>query len=784
MIYNDKITKKSNLEKNDSLTIYDGKWSAQQNPNAFESFFYFLKEIRPKRILEIGSATGGFTFFLKETVNNLGLECDILSFDIFEYPAYEELRNLGVDIRIENIFDENYSNVSQYVKDYILSDGLTLILCDGGNKKEEFKILSQFMKEGDFILGHDYSYDEVTFEEKINKKIWNWLELTEKDISETCVNYNLIDYRRDVFESIVWICKTKVPKEKIKEELSYKQNNNENQKVTFVTGLWDIKRDSLKDGWSRSYDHYLTKFDELLKIDTNLIIFGDSELEKFVFERRKKHNTQFILRDLEWFKTTVPFEKIQKIRKDKKWIKQSEWMSDSTQAKLEWYNPLVMSKMFLLHDAKILDKFDSEYMFWIDAGITNTVHLGYFTHDNVQNKLNNYFDKFSFICFPYEAQKEIHGFTYPKINQYANDDVKLVARGGFFGGKKQSISDVNSIYYSILQETLSDGYMGTEESIFSIMVYKFGDQINYFEILENGLINTFFENLKNGTLEKKTKGTLISNYNIEKASLYVIGFNSPNQFETLILSMIEYDKNFIDKPKKYLLNNSTDESTFQKYSEICDLHDFTMISPKENLGICGGRQFIAEHFESSDSDFMFFFEDDMFFYYNKKEWVCRNGFNRIVDGLYEKSLKIIQKENFDFLKLNFSEFFGDNSVQWSWYNVPQNVREKFWPENCKLPEHGLSSNAPKTVFNHIKSLEGVPYVDGEIYYCNWPQIVSREGNKKMFIDTKWAYPYEQTWMSHMFQETKKNNLKPGMLLLTPTEHNRFEHYGRDLRKES
>ena len=782
MIYKDKITKKSNLEKNDSLTIYDGKWSAQQNPNAFESFFYFIKEIRPKRILEIGSATGGFTFFLKETVDNLNLDCDILSFDIFEYPAYGEIRGLGVDIQVKNVFDDNYENVSQYVIDYIQSDGTTLILCDGGNKKEEFKCLSKYIKEGDFMLGHDYSYDEKTFEEKINRKIWNWVELTEEDIYESCLNNNLIDYRRDVFESIVWICKTKVPKNESEQLNIINKKNNES--ITFVTGLWDIKRDSLKEGWSRTYDHYLNKFEELLKIDINLIIFGDSELEKFVFDRRKKNNTQFILRDLEWFRTTVPFDTIQKIRKDKKWIKQSSWISDSTQAKLEWYNPLVMSKMFLLHDAKILDKFNSEYMFWIDAGITNTVHSGYFTHDKVQNKLKDYFEKFSFICFPYEAQKEIHGFTYPKINQYANDDVKLVARGGFFGGKKKTISDINSIYYSILQETLNDGYMGTEESIFSIMVYKFGDLINYYEILDNGLINTFFENLKNEDLKKKSKGLISSNYDIEKTSLYVIGFNSPNQFETLIHSMIDYDKDFIEKPKKYLLNNSTDESTYEKYSELCDLHDFTMISPKENLGICGGRQFIAEHFDSSDSDFMFFFEDDMFFYLDKSNKVCKNGFNRTVDGLYDKSLKIIQKENFDFLKLNFSEFFGDNSVQWAWYNVPQTVREKFWPDNCKLPEQGLSPNAPKTVFNNIKSFEGIPYVDGEIYYCNWPQIVSKEGNKRMFIQTKWAHPYEQTWMSFMFQETKENNIKPGMLLLTPTEHNRFEHYGRDLRKES
>ena len=54
----------------------------------------------------------------------------------------------------------------------------------------------------------------------------------------------------------------------------------------------------------------------------------------------------------------------------------------------------------------------------------------------------------------------------------------------------------------------------------------------------------------------------------------------------------------------------------------------------------------------------------------------------------------------------------------------------------------------------------------------------------MFLTEKWAHPYEQTWMSYMFQETKKGNLKPGLLLASPTEHDRFEFYDGKLRKES
>jgi hypothetical protein len=555
--------------------------------------------------------------------------------------------------------------------------------------------------------------------------------------------------------------------------------------ITLVTGIWNIGRGDLSEGWSRPFQHYLDKFEQLLKVEENLIIFGEEELEKFVFERRSSENTQFISRPLSWFQDNEFFKNIQKIRTNEDWLNRAGWLRESTQAKLENYNPLVMSKVFLLNDAKIMDKFNSEYLFWIDGGLTNTVHPGYFTHDKVLDKLSKYISKFSFVCFPYDAETEIHGFEYNRLNDIAGNKVNKVARGGFFGGPKHTIGDINGIYYNLLQSTLNEGLMGTEESIFSIMCYKHSDIVNYFEIESNGLIGKFFEDLKNNNLKLKSENIhkTENNLDINKVGLYVITFNSPNQFRTLIDSMIVYDKDYIYKTKKFLLDNSSDLSTTEEYSVICKEYGFEHIK-KDNLGICGGRQWIAEHFQNeTDLDFYLFFEDDMFFYPKEGE-VCRNGFNRYVPNLYSKTLQIVKKENFDFLKLNFSEFFGDNGTQWAWYNVPQHVREKYWPGKNRLPQQGLDPNAPKALYDSVRTFQGVPYVTGDVYYCNWPQIVSRTGNQKMFLDTTWGHPFEQTWMSHMYQLVKEGGLYPGLLLMTPTEHDRFEHYERGLRKES
>jgi len=559
-----------------------------------------------------------------------------------------------------------------------------------------------------------------------------------------------------------------------------------NKNVTIVTGLWDLGRGSL-NGWAkRDFDHYKNKFYDLLKVDAQMCIWIPQELEEEVIAIRENKPTKIFIKNINDFKSWNPFfEKIQEIRQNPNWKNFAGWLTESPQASLEFYNPMMFTKMFMVNDSAVINPFNSDYFFWIDGGIYNTVNPGYFTHDKVFDNLDNYVlqhnNKFIQISYPYEANSEIHGFERTSLARYCNTDfVNYVCRGGFFGGNKETIHKINSLYYGIMESTLKEGLMGADECLFTILSYRHSDITHRFEISGNGLIWPFFEELKEYSDEK-----LMSDPNFSKkenTALYVITFNSPNQFETLIQSIIQYDVNFLDRPKKYLLDNSSDTSTTNRYIELCDKYNFTHIK-KNNLGICGGRQWIAEHADENNFDYYFFFEDDMFFY-TEKNSVCRNGFNRYVPDFYNKILDIMKMEKFDFLKLNYSEFYGDNGTQWSWYNVPQSFREQNWPNNKKLPTQGLDPNAPKTKYNKIVSYKGVPYTNGEVYYCNWPQVVSNIGNKKMFLNTKWERPHEQTWMSHMYQLTLTEEINPGLILMTPTEHDRFEHYDGKLRKES
>ena len=558
-----------------------------------------------------------------------------------------------------------------------------------------------------------------------------------------------------------------------------------NKNLTIVTGIWDLRRDQAGEGFKRPFSHYTENFAKLLKTDVNMVIFTEKKNEDLIWKYRRKDNTHVIFKEVESFKTEFAFfDQIQKIRTNPAWYNSAHWLKDSTQATLEYYNPMVMSKYFMLHDAVCYNYFNTDYFAWLDGGITNTVHEGYFTHDKVLDKVTSFLSKLFFISFPYTGNTEIHGFSREGMNKFCNaDSVDYVCRGGFFGGHKDYIRKYNSVYYHLLSNTLSEGYMGTEESIFTIMAHQAENDCKRFMIEDNGLINKFFEDVKTDTaaIVESTKHTEILN---PKVSLYVISYNSPKQFQTLIESYLQQD-GFIKDTTNYLLDNSTDLTTTDEYIKICKKYNFTHIK-KDNLGICGGRQFIAEHFAETDSDFYIFLEDDMNLLDEKiaKTTVCNSGLGRYTDNLYSKCLSIINTEGYDFLKFSFSEFYGTNTTQWSWYNVPQHIREKFFPEKISLPRIGTDPNAPKTKFNNIKSFQNLPYADGEVYYCNWPQIVSRAGNRRMFLDTKWSHPYEQTWMSHMFQLTKENKLHGAVLLISPINHHRFHFYDAKERKES
>lgn len=561
---------------------------------------------------------------------------------------------------------------------------------------------------------------------------------------------------------------------------------------TLVTGLWDIKRGELKD-FHRSFDHYLESFSQLLTLDFNMVIYVPKELEQFVHARRHFTKTKIVIRELLDFRRSFDFFKeVQHIREKHSWNHRADWLTNSPQAKLEYYNPIVMSKFFMLHDAGVMNPFNSKYFFWIDAGLTNTVDIGTLKNmDKLPIHMQKTKKKFLMLSFPYINSNEVHGFG---SNEFAKmcgvNQTEYVCRGGFFGGTKEKIHKLNFDYYDFLRASLKKDLMGTEENILTMISYHFPNEVHRFELEDNGLVYPFFEHL--GSL--KDEDLILHNSELIpwskrkpiediKTSLYVLTFNSPKQFDALVLSYVYNAPEFLKNTRKILIDNSTDKDTYEEYNRLCRAYGFEHIKKEGNIGICGARQYVAEHFNESDSEYYIFLEDDM----NASDHVeklCESGHKRYIEGLYEKSLAIMHANQYDYLKLSFSEFYGNNSTQWAWYNIPQELRIQHFPDKPHLPENGLDPDAPKTEIFREKRFKDLKYFEGEFHYCNWPLWFSRKGNRKVFLDKKWSYPNEQTWMSNVFQMQKEGKIKCAALALSPIFHHRFDFYPAEDRKES
>lgn len=542
--------------------------------------------------------------------------------------------------------------------------------------------------------------------------------------------------------------------------------------LTIVTGLFDIGRGDIPDGFSRGFNHYLECFDRLLKVDYPMVIFIPSELNDHVRGMRGDLPTHIVNKEKSDLENFPFYSQVQKIRTDDNWINRAGWIPDSPQAQLSLYNPLVMSKQFFMNDASLFNVFDTKYFLWVDGGISNTIGdpTHYFDAD-FGAKISRLFsdNRMHYLCFPYEPSAEVHGFEKEAFFRYAGCETKYVARGGIFGGSKDAINVVNDVYYSTLSETINAGYMGTEESIFTIITYAHKHLCTKHMIEGDGLVFRFLEKVKQ--MEVESFSSLLA--------VYVLTYNLPKQFEMWAEAFERnFEESLLCDTNKYVINNSNDPDVSEEYERLFKKYGFTEIK-FDNIGICGARQYAAEHFDQNNFKYMIFFEDDMLLCGEDQETeYCKNGYRKYFKNLITKSMTIMESESLDYLKLCFSEFYGDNNDNWAWYNVPQDKKDKWFLSNPH------STDPKKVRIYYTNSFRQIPYAVGEYHYCNWPLLFNREGNRKVFLDTKFEHKYEQTWMSFVMGLIVEKKIRAGCILGSAITHRRDHHYPKSKRREN
>lgn len=189
-----------------------------QNDNAADAFKTLLETHRPSKVLEIGTFHGGLAMLLRDTLDSVGLQDTwIRTYDTAEQKFLKprvEKENLKIDVQTKNLFSYSYlewkdETTKNEIKDFVDSGSPTLVLCDGGCKRCEFNLIAPLLRPGDVIMAHDYAPDQDVFDREIKDKIWNWLEIQDKNINATAREHSLVPYHQEMMQKAAWLCKIK-----------------------------------------------------------------------------------------------------------------------------------------------------------------------------------------------------------------------------------------------------------------------------------------------------------------------------------------------------------------------------------------------------------------------------------------------------------------------------------------------------------------------------------------------------------------------------------------------
>lgn len=184
--------------------LYQGKHTTSQVPYIKDYFTNLLLNENFDTIIELGTHFAGLTYIIDDICveNNLKKNIHTLDYAYRDYvETYLNERNISY-----HILDETKEEYKTLVKKLINEGGKTLLLCDGGFKIKEFNYYSDFIKNGDIIMAHDYAINEDIFKTEIKDKIWNWFEIGLSDIENAVNINNLTEYNKIDFKQAAWGC--------------------------------------------------------------------------------------------------------------------------------------------------------------------------------------------------------------------------------------------------------------------------------------------------------------------------------------------------------------------------------------------------------------------------------------------------------------------------------------------------------------------------------------------------------------------------------------------------
>ena len=255
--------------------------------------------------------------------------------------------------------------------------------------------------------------------------------------------------------------------------------------ITLVTAMVDIGRAD------RSFDgHYLESIKKLLETRHQLIVYTDPKY--FDMLRAFRGERPMILKPftMENLFEVPGYDQIVQTISQPTWYSQSDWMKTSV-IRNHNYIPLTLAKQQMLEES--LNDTNSEYFYWVDSGI-----YGSFI---IPDEFNTYYftklprEQFFITSFPYFTTSEIHGFNINVMTEMCNTVPNRVCRATVFGGGRDQIKEITPLFYGLVEQSLLNNAIGTEESIYTILSYQRPDLFHVYS-METGDINNLLRTIK------------------------------------------------------------------------------------------------------------------------------------------------------------------------------------------------------------------------------------------------------------------------------------------------
>lgn len=295
-----------------------------------------------------------------------------------------------------------------------------------------------------------------------------------------CLDYNYLDKNFDILlkrDSVVSLHST-----------PNKSKQRESDNIVLVTGLADVGRTD-----RNFFDHYVTSMYKLVKSDYPMTIYTEKNFNTEYIEKikeiRKDKTTIYNTDQLFFLESSINV--VKEIVTSENFISQSEWIRNSVLTNPK-YILMTLYKMHLLESSIVEDKPEDTKYFWVDAGM--------FSSYSIKNDINEYdfskipADKFFMSAYSYNTNTEIHGYNINYMTGLCRTKPNRVCRATVFGGTKKYIKAVSDKFNKLVKKSTTDGYIGTEEAIFTALSYMYPELFTV--CVYSGDINCFLNTLK------------------------------------------------------------------------------------------------------------------------------------------------------------------------------------------------------------------------------------------------------------------------------------------------